>query len=115
MDKPLALKMAPKSIKDVVGQTHLLGPNKILTNLVKSKKLFSMILYGNPGIGKTSIANAIINDLGVNYRFLNATVNGKKDFETVFEEAKMYGGMILVVDEIHRLNKDKQDLLLPCV
>jgi len=115
MDKPLALKMAPKSIKDVVGQTHLLGPNKILTNLVKSKKLFSMILYGNPGIGKTSIANAIINDLGVNYRFLNATINNKKDFETVFEEAKMYGGLILVVDEIHRLNKDKQDLLLPCV
>ena len=115
MEKPLALKMAPKSIKDVVGQTHLIGPNKILTNLVKSGKLFSMILYGNPGIGKTSIANAIVNDLKINYRFLNATINNKKDFETVFEEAKMYDGMVLIVDEIHRLNKDKQDLLLPCL
>ena len=63
MNKPLALKLAPKSIKDVIGQTHLIGKDKILTNLVKNKKVFSMILYGKPGIGKTSIANAIVNDL----------------------------------------------------
>ena len=113
MDKPLALKMAPKSIKDVVGQKHLLGEGKILSNLVKNKKLFSMILYGPPGVGKTSIANALVNDLDVRYRFLNATINNKKDFDTVVEEAKMYGGIVLIMDEIHRLNKDKQDLLLP--
>ena len=113
MDKPLALKMAPKSIKDVVGQKHLLGEGKIISNLLKSKKLFSMILYGPPGVGKTSIANAIVNDLGVRFRFLNATINNKKDFDTVVEEAKMYGGIVLIMDEIHRLNKDKQDLLLP--
>ena len=113
MDKPLALKMAPKSIKDVVGQKHLLGEGKILNNLLKNKKLFSMILYGPPGVGKTSIANALVNDLGVRYRFLNATINNKKDFDTVVEEAKMYGGIVLIMDEIHRLNKDKQDLLLP--
>ena len=113
MNKPLALKLAPKSIKDVIGQTHLIGKDKILTNLIKNKEVFSMILYGKPGIGKTSIANAIVNDLGVKYRFLNATINNKKDFDIVIEEAKMYDGLVLIMDEIHRLNKDKQDLLLP--
>ncbi len=113
MDKPLALKMAPHTLNEVLGQKHLLGEDKILTNLVKNKKLFSMILYGKPGIGKTSIANALINDLNVRARFLNATVNSKKDLDIVIEEAKMYDGIVLVMDEIHRLNKDKQDILLP--
>ena len=113
INKPLALKLAPKSLDDVIGQKHLLGEDKILSNLVKNKKLFSMILYGSPGIGKTSIANALINDLGQRSRFLNAVINSKKDLEIVFEEAKMYDGIILVMDEIHRLNKDKQDILLP--
>ncbi len=113
MNKPLALKLAPKTLSEVIGQRHLIGEGKILTNLVKSKKIFSMILYGKPGIGKTSIANAIVNDLGERYRFLNATVNTKKDLDIVIEEAKMYGGIILIMDEIHRLNKDKQDILLP--
>ena len=113
INKPLALKLAPKSLDDVIGQRHLLGEDKIITNLVKNKKLFSMILYGSPGIGKTSIANALINDLGQRSRFLNAVINSKKDLEIVFEEAKMYDGIILVMDEIHRLNKDKQDILLP--
>ena len=72
-----------------------------------------MILYGKPGIGKTSIANAFVHDLDVRYRFLNATVNTKKDLDLVIEEAKMYDGMVLIMDEIHRLNKDKQDVLLP--
>ena len=113
MDKPLALKLAPVSMDDIVGQRHLIGKDKILTNLVKNKKLFSMILYGKPGIGKTSIANAMVHDLGVRYRFLNATVNTKKDMDIVIEEAKMYDGLVLIMDEIHRLNKDKQDILLP--
>ena len=113
MNKPLAIKLAPTSLKDVIGQDHLIGKGKILTNLVKNKKLFSMILYGKPGIGKTSIANALVNDLDVRYRFLNATTNNKKDFDVVVEEAKMYGELVLIMDEIHRLNKDKQDLLLP--
>lgn len=113
MDKPLALKLAPKSLKDVYGQSHLIGDNKIISNMVKNKKIFSMILYGKPGIGKTSIANAIVNELGLRYRFLNATINNKKDLDIVIEEAKMYDGVILIMDEIHRLNKDKQDILLP--
>lgn len=115
MNKPLALQERPKSLKDVVGQTHLIGNNKILTNMVENKKLFSMILYGNPGTGKTSISYALVNDIGCNYRFLNATLNNKKDFDTVVAEAKMLDGLVLIMDEIHRLNKDKQDLLLPCL
>lgn len=113
MSKPLALKLAPNSLSDVIGQRHLIGKDKILSNLVKNKKLFSMIFYGKPGIGKTSIANALVNDLGVRYRFLNATINSKKDLDIVIEEAKMYGEIVLIMDEIHRLNKDKQDILLP--
>ena len=113
MEKPLALKLAPTSLKEVIGQDHLIGKGKILTNLVKNKKIFSMILYGKPGIGKTSIANALVNELGLRYRSLNATINTKKDLDIVIEEAKMYDGIILIMDEIHRLNKDKQDILLP--
>ena len=113
MEKPLAIKLRPNSLSECLGQHHLIGDNKILSNLVKNKKIFSMILYGKPGIGKTSIATSLVNDLGVRYRLLNATINDKHDFQVVFEEAKVYDGMVLILDEIHRLNKDKQDLLLP--
>ena len=99
-------KLRPNKLSEVIGQSHLIGKDKILTNLTKNKKIFNMILFGKSGIGKTTIALALI------YRILNATINNKKDFEVVFEEAKMYGSIILIVDEIHRMNKDKQDLLL---
>ena len=113
MEELLSVKLRPKCINDIIGQEHLVGRDKIIYNLVKNKKLFSMILYGHPGIGKTSIATAIANEMGMNYRSLNAVINNKKDFDVVIEEAKLYNGMILLVDEIHRLNKDKQDILLP--
>ena len=111
--EPLAVKMRPKCLNEVIGQSHLIGEGKILSNIAKNKRLFSMILYGKPGIGKTTIALALVNEMGLKYRMLNATINNKKDFDIVAEEAKMYGGIVVLMDEIHRLNKDKQDLLLP--
>ncbi len=113
MEELLSIKMRPKKLDDVIGQRHLIGKDKIITNLIKNKKIFSMILYGKPGIGKTSIALAMVSELNIRYRMLNAVINNKKDFDTVVEEAKMYDGLVLIMDEIHRLNKDKQDLLLP--
>ncbi|MCI5880227.1 MAG: replication-associated recombination protein A [Bacillales bacterium] len=115
MNEPLAIKLRPQTLNDVVGQTHLIGENKILSNIVKNKHLFSMIFYGKPGIGKTTIANALVHELGLKYRSLNAVINNKKDFDIVVEEAKMYGNIVLIMDETHRMNKDKQDLLLPYV
>ena len=111
----LSNTLRPEILSDVIGQRHLIGDGKVLSNMVKNKKIFSFILYGKPGIGKTSIANAIVHELGVRHRFLNATINNKKDFDIVIEEAKMHGEMIVVLDEIHRMNKDKQDLLLPYI
>ena len=113
MNEPLAIKLRPNNTSEVIGQKHLLGENKVLSNMVRNKKVFSMILYGAPGIGKTTIALAMINELDLKYRMLNAVINNKKDFDIVVEEAKMYKGIVVIMDEIHRLNKDKQDLLLP--
>jgi putative ATPase len=111
--EPLAISLRPKCLKDIVGQTHLIGKDKVITNLVKNKKIFSMILYGKPGVGKTSIATAIINELNEKYVLLNAVINNKSDFDAAIYEAKVNNGLIIVMDEIHRLNKDRQDLLLP--
>ena len=113
MNEPLAIKLRPTKIDDVIGQEHLVSKGSPIYNFIKNKRIFSMILYGNPGIGKTTIANVIANSTDMKYRFLNATTNDKKDLVTVIEEAKMYNGIILIMDEIHRLNKDKQDILLP--
>ena len=111
----LADKLRPQKLSDVIGQNHLVGPGKILSNLVNNKRLFSLILYGKPGIGKTSIATALVTELNMRYKFMNATIDNKNDFDTAIAEAKMYGEMVLIIDEIHRMNKDKQDLLLPYI
>ena len=113
MNEPLAIKLRPKTIDEVIGQEHLIGPGKIIRNMVTHGRIFSMILYGKPGIGKTTIAEAIVGTVGTKYRMLNAVINNKKDFDVVVEEAKLFGGLVVIMDEIHRLNKDKQDLLLP--
>ena len=111
----LANKIRPTKLYEVIGQEHLIGEDKIISNLIDNKKMFSIILYGKPGIGKTTIANVIVNELNKPYRFLNATTSKVTDFNIIIEEAKMIGEMIVVIDEIHRMNKDKQDLLLPYI
>lgn len=113
MQKPLAYRMRPTNIDEVVGQQHLVGPNKIIRRMVNAKMLSSMILYGPPGIGKTSIASAIAGSTKYAFRMLNAATDSKKDLQIVAEEAKMSGTVVLMLDEIHRLDKTKQDFLLP--
>ncbi|MEH7332761.1 replication-associated recombination protein A [Neobacillus drentensis] len=111
--KPLAFRMRPRTIEEIVGQQHLVGDGKIIARMVKAKQLTSMILYGPPGIGKTSIASAIAGSTKYAFRTLNAVTNNKKDMEIVAAEAKMSGKVILLLDEVHRLDKAKQDFLLP--
>lgn len=113
MQQPLAYRMRPQHIDDVIGQSHLVGPGKIIRRMVDAQRLSSMILYGPPGTGKTSIASAIAGSTKYAFRILNAATDSKKDIEIVVEEAKMSGTVILLLDEIHRLNKVKQDYLLP--
>ena len=111
--KPLADQIRPITLNDIIGQKHLIGSGKIISNLVKNKRLFSMILYGPPGTGKTTLAYTLINELSLEYAFLNAVINSKKDFDEVINLAKTKENFVLIMDEIHRMNKDKQDLLLP--
>lgn len=113
MEKPLAYRMRPKKIEEIIGQEHLVGEGKIIWRMVEAKLLSSMILYGPPGTGKTSIASAIAGSTQYAFRFLNAATDSKKDLQIVAEEAKMSGRVILLLDEIHRLDKVKQDFLLP--
>ncbi|KRM93654.1 crossover junction endodeoxyribonuclease [Lentilactobacillus senioris DSM 24302 = JCM 17472] len=113
MQQPLAYRMRPTQIGEVVGQQHLVGPGKIIDRMVKAKLLSSMILYGPPGTGKTSIASAIAGSSKYAFRKLNAATDGKKELQIVAEEAKMSGTVVLLLDEIHRLDKVKQDFLLP--
>ncbi|WEV71500.1 replication-associated recombination protein A [Lactobacillus sp. ESL0785] len=111
--KPLAYRMRPQHLDEVVGQQHLIGPGKIIHRMVEAKLLSSMILYGPPGIGKTSIASAIAGSTKYAFRKLNAATDSKKQLEQVAAEGKMSGTVILLLDEIHRLDKTKQDFLLP--
>lgn len=111
--KPLAYRMRPQNLDQVVGQQHLIGPGKIIRRMVEARLLSSMILYGPPGIGKTSIASAIAGSTKYAFRKLNAATDGKKQLQQIAAEGKMSGTVILLLDEIHRLDKTKQDFLLP--
>ncbi|MBO0462391.1 replication-associated recombination protein A [Enterococcus sp. DIV1298c] len=113
MQQPLAYRIRPKNIDEVVGQRHLVGEGKIIRRMVDAEMLSSMILYGPPGTGKTSIASAIAGSTNFAFRMLNAATDSKKDLQVVAEEARMSGTVILLLDEVHRLDKTKQDFLLP--
>ena len=119
-ESPLASRMRPEKLEEMVGQKHILGENKLLYRAIKADKLSSVIFYGPPGTGKTTLAKVIANTSDSEFRQINATVAGKKDMEEVVNAAKdslgMYGKRtILFVDEIHRFNKGQQDYLLPFV
>ncbi|WP_337018759.1 AAA family ATPase, partial [Oceanobacillus massiliensis] len=111
--KPLAFRMRPEHIEEIIGQEHLVGEGKIINRMVKAKRLASMILFGPPGTGKTSMAYALAKTVGLPVKMLNAVADKKKDMEIVVEEAKMMGQVVLILDEVHRLDKAKQDFLLP--
>ena len=113
--QPLAYRMRPNHIDDIIGQEYLVGEGKIIRRMVQAKRLSSMILFGPPGTGKTSMAHAISKSLDITTRMLNAVTDRKKDMEIVVEEAKMSGQLVLILDEVHRLDKGKQDFLLPHV
>ncbi|MCH5249671.1 MAG: replication-associated recombination protein A [Lachnospiraceae bacterium] len=119
-ESPLAARLRPQTLDEVVGQQHIIGRDKLLYRAIKADKLSSLIFYGPPGTGKTTIAKVIANTTSAEFTQINATVAGKKDMEAVVEQAKNVSGMygkktILFIDEIHRFNKGQQDYLLPFV
>lgn len=108
----LATRMRPQKIEDVIGQEHLTAPDKILGRMVAAKQMSSIILYGPPGTGKTSMASALSGSLNIPFEYFNASTDDKKKLQTIAKEAEKQP-VILLLDEIHRLDKPKQDFLLP--
>ena len=116
-ESPLASRLRPTTLDEVVGQQHIIGKDKLLYRAIKADKLSSVIFYGPPGTGKTTLAKQIANTTSAEFTQINATVAGKKDMEEVVNKAKELKGMyqkrtILFIDEIHRFNKGQQDYLL---
>lgn len=119
-ESPLASRLRPVSLEEVVGQEHIIGKDKLLYRAIQADKLSSVLFYGPPGTGKTTLAKVIANTTSADFLQINATSAGKKDMEEVVNKAKDNAGMygrktILFVDEIHRFNKGQQDYLLPFV
>lgn len=119
-ESPLAARMRPRTLDEVVGQEHIIGKDKLLYRAIQADKISSVIFYGPPGTGKTTLARVIANSTSAEFTQINATVAGKKDMEEVVGKAKELQGMygkrtILFIDEIHRFNKGQQDYLLPFV
>ena len=120
LNKPLAYRMRPNTLEEYVGQEHLLGKNKILYRTIKADRLSSIILFGPPGCGKTSLARVISRTTNYKFYQINATTAGVSDIKRVVEETQNFmmnpkGKSILFIDEIHRFNKLQQDALLPYV
>jgi len=115
MKQPLAYRLRPQSLNEVLGQSHILQEKGLLKRCISQKRLFSMIFFGPPGSGKTTVASILAKAVDLPLKEFNAVTGNKKDLDEIFSEAKIAGQLVLVVDEVHRLNKDKQDLLLPYV
>lgn len=114
-NEPLAYRMRPQTIDEIAGQEDIIGKKTALYKLIQNGHVPSMLLYGEPGIGKTSLAHAIAGTSDLPFISLNATVSGKKEIEHVVQEARITGKVLLFLDEIHRFNKLQQDTLLPHV
>jgi len=112
---PLAERLRPNSLDNFVGQKHLVGKEGILRKMIENGRVPSMILWGPPGVGKTTLANIIANHLKVKFFVLNAVSSGVKEVRSIFEQARLYTNPILFIDEIHRFSKSQQDSLLQAV
>ena len=115
MKEPLAYRLRPEKLDEIIGQEHLVGKNGIIRKCINEDTIFSLIFFGPPGIGKTTLAEVIAKELDKPYKRFNAVTGNKKELDAIFELAYESGPLILICDEVHRLNKDKQDLLLPHV
>ncbi len=111
----MAFRMRPKTLDEVLGQKHLTAKDGIIRKCLNEDVFFSCIFFGPPGVGKTTMAEVIANELHKPFRRFNAVTGNKKDLDAIFLEARLSNQLILICDEVHRLNKDKQDLLLPHV
>lgn len=111
--EPLAYRIRPKDFSDVVGQDHLVGENGVIKKMLDQGKLFSLILYGPPGIGKTTIAKIIASKFSLNVFEFNASVDNKEKLKDISSSVNYYDNTVVIIDEIHRMKKDIQDYLLP--
>ncbi len=110
---PLAYRIRPKEFKDIIGQDHLVGSHGVITKMLSQEKIFSMILYGTPGCGKTSIAEIIASFYPMSSFSFNASTDNKEKLKDIADSTKYYDDTICIIDEIHRMNKNTQDFLLP--
>ena len=115
-NKPLPDQLRPQTIDEVVGQEHILGHDSLIRLMIKNHKLYSLIFYGPPGTGKTTLALALCHELNVPHCVFNAVIDSKAQLVSIIETAKAsVNGYVIILEEIHRLNKDKQDILLPYI
>ena len=111
--EPLAYRQRPKEFNEIVGQDHLIGKDGVITKMIEKNQFFSLVLFGPPGCGKTTIANILKNHFEPNVFLFNASIDNKEKLKDIASSAKYYDNTFLIIDEIHRMKKDIQDFLLP--